>query len=439
MKTADKYKWAVGQSPPPLEPHSRVKHELLQEYVGRYIRTLLANPRREQLIWTLVDGFAGGGEYLGDDGSCVKGSPLLLIDRCRETEALINLERTKPVALDAHYYFVEREPATTAYLNSTLDAQGYRATLGNRLHVVQGTFEAHCDAIVDRVKVRSGGERALFVLDQYGFKDVPLPLIKSIFERIENPEVILTFHVDSLLTYLANNDSSRQSMKRLGLESSIDWKNLEQLKANSRWKEVIQRELSSSILEQSGAAFMTLFFIRPMGATPWSYWLVHLSRTYRAREVMMQVHWELGNQFAHAMEPGLFTVGYAANADPAASGQGQIPLGQEYEFNQVLETQAIKQLEVVLPRQIYQCDQPIRFIDLAARIANSTTAHEDLLRKALSPAIEVGELLVRGPNGERRTRGSSVRSQDTLSPAKQQSLFLPHDWSARRSNGVDDE
>jgi three-Cys-motif partner protein len=425
LKTADKYKWQVGTAPPPLDPHSEVKHDLLREYVRRYIETLLANPRAERLTWTLVDGFAGGGAYTGAKGQVVKGSPLLLIEGCRETEAAIQSVRTKPVSLDTHYRFVEKDPGAVAYLNAELDVQGCRAALGDRLRVVQGTFEQHCDDIVSDIKARGRSERALFVLDQYGFTDVPIPLIRSIFERLDKPEVILTFGIDSLLTYLSDNPTSRATLQRLGLDRYVDWPNLSRMKEAGRFKELVQRQLSLGLLEQSGALFITLFFVRPLGSTPWDYWLVHLSRSYRARDVMMQVHWSLGNQFTHAMEPGLFQLGYAPAADSLASGQYDLPLGAAYTFDQVLRDAARKELELVLPRQVYGQTEPIRFVDLAARVANQTAVTEDVLKEALGPGIECRELVVLGPNGERRTKGSSIRSQDLISPSPQRPLFLP--------------
>lgn len=269
MKTADKYKWVVGSRPPPLDPHSQVKHDLLREYVGLYIETLLANPRSERLTWTLVDGFAGGGAYTGTQGEIVKGSPLLLIDRCRETDASINSVRTKPVALDTHYRFVEKDAGATAYLRAELETHGYQAALGERLSVVHGSFEKHCDAIVTDIKARGRSERALFVLDQYGFKDVPLPLVRRIFEKLANPEVILTFHIDSLLTYLTDSPSSRGTLRRLGLEAYIDWPNLDRMKQGGRFNEIVQRQLSLGMLKESGANFITLFFVRPLGVNPW--------------------------------------------------------------------------------------------------------------------------------------------------------------------------
>jgi hypothetical protein len=219
------------------------------------------------------------------------------------------------------------------------------------MRLIQGAFEQHCDAIVSEIKTRGRSERALFVLDQYGFKDVPMPLIRSIFERLDKPEVILTFGIDSLLTYLTDSPSSRATLQRLGLDRYVDWPNLTRMKEAGRFKELLQRQLSLGLLEQSGARFITLFFVRPLGSNSWDYWLVHLSRSYRARDVMMRVHWSLGNQFMHAMEPGLFQLGYAPAADPLASGQYDLPLGSPYSFDHVLRDAARKELALVLPRE----------------------------------------------------------------------------------------
>ncbi|MGD0075927.1 MAG: hypothetical protein ABSD31_16525, partial [Candidatus Binataceae bacterium] len=61
--STEKYDWMIGQAPPQLEAHSAAKHDVFRSYIGRYIEVLTSNPRRDALSLTLIDGFAGGGEY----------------------------------------------------------------------------------------------------------------------------------------------------------------------------------------------------------------------------------------------------------------------------------------------------------------------------------------------------------------------------------------
>ena len=61
-KKGDKYEWIVGYPPPPIDPHSLVKHKIIGRYLECYIKVLMGNPRIDSLKISVVDGFAGGGE-----------------------------------------------------------------------------------------------------------------------------------------------------------------------------------------------------------------------------------------------------------------------------------------------------------------------------------------------------------------------------------------
>jgi three-Cys-motif partner protein len=57
-----KYDWRDG--PATLGPHSLAKHTILREYVEQYVYILTRNGTLPNLSVMLVDGFAGGGEYV---------------------------------------------------------------------------------------------------------------------------------------------------------------------------------------------------------------------------------------------------------------------------------------------------------------------------------------------------------------------------------------
>src|SRR5689334_22119225 len=135
------FQWIVGEAPPKILAHSKVKHSLIVDYLKRYIRTLTADPRQDVFRLTLVDGFSGGGLYT-DSGSSgiVPGSPLLMLQTIREAQVEAQVGRRKPFHLQARYFFVERDPQTFAFLKHTLEQSEFSKLLDTEIVLLQGEF-----------------------------------------------------------------------------------------------------------------------------------------------------------------------------------------------------------------------------------------------------------------------------------------------------------
>lgn len=423
MKTKDKYDWAVGQPPPTLDPHSQVKHELVYEYVTQYIPILMSNAQMPALTLTLIDGFCGGGQYATDNG-VAPGSPLLLMQAVKEAEAAINIGRDKRRSVKAEYHFVDAAKSSIDYLKYVLNGEGHAARVGQDLHLHNGRFDQVCDRIVARVQERKGGARAIFLLDQYAYDDVPFPMVRSIFDKVQGAEVILTFNVDSLISFLSDTPKSRAKMREIGLEQYIDWDICQKDAKDANWRPLIQQQLSNAIWKASGAKFMTLFFIRPLGKTPWSYWLVHLSNKFRARDEMMALHWKRGNSFGHSLDPGLFKIGYEAGGDEKVTGQQGLSMGDAHEFDTILRERCVATLSEALPRLIYAAPEGMPFSELMLSITNHTAATSDLVRESLDVSVKTGDIVVRSEDGSARVKGASIGESDIIVPSRQQSIFL---------------
>ena len=221
VKCKDKYDWQIGSRPPPIDPHSIVKHQVLEKYLKAYIRVVMANVNMERLMFSVVHGFAGGGEYLTSEGAVYDGSPVVSLNSIRDAEREINEGRLKIRKVDARYYFVEKKQSNFDYLKACLSARGL--IQDDATQFFHNDFLKVVDGIVNDIKRRRGGERALFLLDQYAYDDVPIPVIRTIFDRVEKAEVLLTFNVDSLTTFLSNASVSRGILEQLGLAKYIDW------------------------------------------------------------------------------------------------------------------------------------------------------------------------------------------------------------------------
>ena len=122
------YDWGIG-NPATLEPHSSAKHTILRRYVEEYVKILTSDRRIPDFSLTLVDGFAGGGEYLveGQD-KLHDGSPFILIEAVRAATAVVKVEQRRPIDIKANFIFVEEKPSNYAYLKDALDRRLDKAT-----------------------------------------------------------------------------------------------------------------------------------------------------------------------------------------------------------------------------------------------------------------------------------------------------------------------
>jgi three-Cys-motif partner protein len=426
VKKRDKYDWVVGEMPPPIDPHSLVKHKIVESYLERYVQVLMANWNIEQLTLSVVDGFAGGGEYSSvSGGDYHDGSPLLALRTLGETEVWLNFGREKRRRINGNYYFVEKKKSNFEYLQSLLGDRGYESRIGKDVFLFKDQFHRILPKILPHIKKRKGGERAFFLLDQYAYDDVPMGLLKLIFGALRGAEVLLTFNVDSLVSFLSDNQQNRNKLEEIGLAKHIDWQFFTALKdaSNPNWKGIIQRMLAHGIIKESGAKYSTIFYITPMGYSPWTYWLIHLSNVYRARDVMMELHWGHANHFSHYLDPDIFTLGCDANRDELISGQTTLD-SEGFNFDAMAEERCRAGLSEKLTRKLHDHREPITFAELVTGIGNSTPATAKLIRQSLSIPIQVGDLVAKSAKGVKREKGASLKETDILIPSRQTSIFL---------------
>ncbi len=427
VKRDDKYSWHIGSRPPPIDPHSLVKHQIVRSYLERYIQVLMSNVLIEKLTLSVVDGFAGGGEYAAESGRDFHdGSPLIALKTVAEQQIALNVGRQKPRYVDAKYYFVEKDRGNFAYLSQLVGARFEAGRVGRDIELLPGSFRERVASIIADIRKRAGGERAIFLLDQYAYDQVPAPLLKTIFSSVRGAEVLLTFNVDSLVTFLSNTEQSRKKLEEIGLARYIAWESLDRLKSagGNVWRSAIQRNLAKGLVEVSGAKHHTIFFITPMGTTSWTYWLVHLSNSFKARDVMMALHWQNANHFSHYLEPDLFTLGYRTNADRTATGQNEIDLGEAHHFDAIANRRCLDGLAAKLVPAIYDLDKPTRFGDVLEQVGSSTPGTADMIRLSLDAAIRNGDIGAAAAGGGKRTRGSTLRLGDVLTAGQQRPIVF---------------
>lgn len=415
--SAPKYKWNPGERPPPLDEHSAAKHEILRRYVATYVEVLTVNPRRETLNLSLVDGFCGGGQYTRG-GIVVPGSPLILLDEIAAVEATVNSRRTKPFKLLADFTFIDEQKACTDYLRTALVNSPHKALLGDRVNVVQRKFEDALPAVIERIKSQGRSQRAIFFLDQYGYSDVSLASIRTILVSVDNPEIILTFTVDWIVSYLSREEAFLKGILPVEL-SLADVQNMLAMKDQREARWLIQNFLYRHLVEKTGAQYYTPFFIKSPESQR-SYWLIHISKHPTARDEMARLHWNMQNHFIHHGRAGLRMLGF----DPEKSAD-QIPF--DFVFDDDARARSITALAEELPRQIFGAHRngqaPPTLIGLFNGVCNDTPATKSLIGDALLQLRADNEVEILTADGKSRPRTMSIDDTDRLVPARQRSMF----------------
>ena len=118
-----KFKWIVGENPPPLQSHSAAKLKIVRDYLERYLETVTPDPRADKLSLSLIDGFSGGGAFTAD-GIKVPGSPIIMMDAVDRAERRINQTRKKEFRIEATYYFVDTSKSALEFLRKEVEERG---------------------------------------------------------------------------------------------------------------------------------------------------------------------------------------------------------------------------------------------------------------------------------------------------------------------------
>lgn len=415
-----RYDWVLGEEPPLLGRHSLAKHKVLQAYLEKYVRVLTVNRAQEQLKLTLVDGFAGGGAYRHPDtGERLAGSPVIMLQAMEAAGIEANEARRKPFSLDVEYVFIEKQSPTIEFLRNELQQTEAARNQDRSYSIVPGSFSQNLDAVFKRVEQRGRSRRVIFLLDQYGFTDVCMTDLQTIFRRLPNAEVILTIAIDWLIdhwTESARYDSVLSDMG-LSLESSLASHAKDE--SPNDWRAVIQHELHEQIFRHSGATYYTPFFIHSVDSHR-AYWLLHFSGHAKARDVMTQLHWELENQFQHFGRPGLQMLGYDPRRDLTEIGQRTFTFGH----SSIAAVETHEALVAELPHRLVCARDGITLQNLFQTIVNETPATKDMVAEAIRALTLEKELEVRTRDGVLRQNGVHIKDNDYIIRPRQR-LLLP--------------
>ena len=408
--------WTPGGTPPLLGRHSLAKHEVLSSYLRKYVSVLAGRVEQEQLVLTLVDGFSGGGTYLHPDtNEIIFGSPLLMLDAMKQAEAFEQSRRTKNFRIRAEYYFIDKNPAASSCLASSIGEIEIPDAHRTNTHVLTGKFSDHLDSIINKIDSRSRSKRVIFLLDQYGYSDVQMSDIQLIFQKLPNAEVILTLVIDWLVDFISDHANTKRILTNMSLDAEL----LTRIKQDNpnTWREKIQLLLSKQFFASSGATCYTPFFIHSVESHR-AYWLLHFSGHSKARDVMTELHWEFENHFQHFGGSGFGMLGF----DPRKVHEESIRT-LPFDFDMSAKGETHEALLAEIPSKVAAIANEIQFGHFFDSYVNDTPATKQMFEKCIQILTKDRELKIKSAKGKTRKPGVKLKDDDIIVVPRQKVLF----------------
>ncbi|MEM7358276.1 MAG: three-Cys-motif partner protein TcmP [Pseudomonadota bacterium] len=400
------YEWDFN-NPPPVSRHTLHKHHVYEEYISRYLETVVPH-QGEYVRISIVDGFCGGGIYnFVEKGEICFGSPVRIIETVRATASKLNAIRTKPLKFLVNYYFVDKEQKAIDCLKRVFSELGIYEEDGESFHIWHGTFVEEYPKIRQSIRAKISTKRldqkVIFVLDQYAYRQVPFSITNKIMSDFTKAEILLTFVPRAFLDYAGKNsqqalETTNQQLMRLGLEVSITdirekaeafsdpsciYLHAEQL--------FLQEAIARVIQDQTIARHFSKYFIQSSNSSR-DLWIIHLANHYKAHDVMISVQWESANSdYYHPGYLGLPPAILGFDSSKSDLTQ-QMNFGMKH-FDHSGESRTLALLSDQLPNLLFdQYGKSVTVGDLFERITNDTTCNIELLKKALQASLDRGDI-----------------------------------------------
>ncbi len=406
--TKKAYSWREGAV---LDEHSRRKHKILREYVVRYLQTRCQFLHQSSFRLAIVDGFAGGGRY-----ACgAPGSPVIFIEALREGTERVNLWRASQgmqrVRIACQLMLNDDDDEALECLEEAVGPilGAIRADVPDLL-VEVSYFSHEWEEVFPQLRALLIGQNfrnVIFNLDQYGHSMVLPGTIDAIMRSFASPEVFLTFAIESWLAFLQTTSPEQlgRQLERAGVRQS----EVDQIKtaiSNHATLGIAEKLVFESLKDR--AAYVSPFSIHnPSG---WRYWMLHLAKSQRARQVYNDVLHDNSSYQAHYGRSGLNMLSYNPRDEA----------GFLYLFDKPARERAREQLLDDIPRFVSGAGDALLVGDFYEQIYNETPAHADDIKAAM---IASPELEVRSERGSLRRRPNQINPSDVLKFNPQHHFF----------------
>jgi three-Cys-motif partner protein len=181
-----------------IEPHTKVKHEILRKYLGAWFAIL--GSRIPRIVY--IDGFSGPGRYTGGE----EGSPIIALKEAIKQPILENSEVV--------FIFIDERPDRIDHLKSELSAMTIPANF--KIEPRVNEFDNTLTNLLDDLENKGSLLAPTFAfIDPFGFKGAPFRVVQRL---LKNPrtEVFINLMIDSVNRFAEHPDATdRQHIQEL--------------------------------------------------------------------------------------------------------------------------------------------------------------------------------------------------------------------------------
>ncbi|MEG3977151.1 three-Cys-motif partner protein TcmP [Microcoleus sp. herbarium8] len=427
-------KWSAdGTNIPNIEPHTKTKHLLIEQYVTDLIYTLYGTGKRGVTNFTIVDGFSGGGIYNDRESHNIwHGSPIRLINAVRE--GYLKSQRTYP--LDVKFIFIEKNKEhlkclknvgmSQAEFGQLSDEEPHTFTtefpkgIGERIEqceFINDEFENKVNYCVFQAEQRKG--HSLFFLDPYGWSDVSMESFRTIINRLNKSEIIYTFMIDFIKRFIYDPKWTGRTTFEQILETDgyFDINHFQTLDTFGEQAE-FRNELIRLFRDRGNAKKIITFAMMPRNEEKVLYYLIHICNHLRALEVMKDGSWNFNN-LDYQYHYDIYGYGFRT-----AAYYEEHQLDLKLDINQDSETACINKLSKDIDFLINNNPDGILFKMLCAQTMErnpATRKHYCKYLQLLQDAKEI-EIVSKGKI-IKITEKTKLQNSDIIRKSHQQTLF----------------
>jgi three-Cys-motif partner protein len=360
-------KWSAdGTDLPTVDPHTKAKHKILEEYIENLIITLYGKGRYGVTTFTFVDAFCGGGMYRDPESPEEwEGSPMRMI-----RAVLRGYEKSKrQYPLDVKYIFMDSEKDHLDCLkNYSLAKAGLEEIAGSENCIFEhGNFEERIDWLILSVDNRKG--HSLFLLDPFGWTQVSMSSIRKI-NSLSGSEIIYTYMIDYIARFIElRNDSQFNNFQNI-LEADNYYLNANPGNLEYFGEQCYLRDESMRLFRERGnARYVFTFSLIPRGKYRVLYYLMHMSSNLTALEVVKDSFWKENTlDYEYCFE--VYGYGFRS-ADYYQEGQLEL----QFDINKGSNEFCIDKLDRDVGRLIEHSEEGIRFRDISNQTMEKNPAN----------------------------------------------------------------
>jgi three-Cys-motif partner protein len=265
------------------DPHTLVKHAILREYLNRWFPILTRQARKvstnREILY--VDGFAGPGEYEGGE----PGSPVIAMQAAMQHQVKFPV----PVTM----LFIELDRERFDHLQTVIAPLLEQAASSQNIHAVKPQ-RGDCDKVLNEVlddfaRRRIAFGPALAFLDQFGYGEVPMALIRRIMS-IPQCEVFTYLNYKEMHRWMSDPDKANAMTRAFGGEEWRECIGLADRQARdgllARYKDALKDK------ERGNAKYVVSFLMFDKQDRP-LYWLLFCTNSLHGLGEMKKAMWQV--------------------------------------------------------------------------------------------------------------------------------------------------